>query len=50
MQALVSLALAAWKGEWLPFLAIVLPGLAVMAVQVRLHGGTRIASTTVAWS
>ena len=48
LQALASLALAAWKGEWLPFVAIVLPGLVVMAVQIRLHGGTRIASTTVA--
>ena len=48
LQALASLALAAWNGQWLPFLAVVLPGLAVMGLQVRLHAGTRISSATAA--
>ena len=43
-----SLGLAFWYGQWLPFLAVAVPGLALMAVQLRLAGGTRLASVTVA--
>lgn len=48
LQATASLVLALWLGQWLPFLAVVLPGLVVMAVQSRLHPGTRISSSTTA--
>ena len=46
--AMASLLLAMRGGQWLPFAAIVVPGLLVMAVQSRLHGGTRTSSCTVA--
>jgi len=41
-----ALGMAIWLGQWLPFLAVAVPGLVLMAVQFRLAGGTRLASVT----
>ena len=41
-----SLGLALGFGEWLPFLAVAVPSLVLMALQFRLAGGTRLASVT----
>ena len=45
---LASLALALWSGQWLPFFAISLPSLALMAVQIKLASGSLLSRVTVA--
>ena len=45
---LASLALALWSGQWLPFYAVSLPSLALMAVQIKLAPGSLLSRVTVA--
>ncbi len=48
LLGVASLAIAVWNGQWLPFLAVSLPSLALMALQVRLAPGTLLSRVTVA--
>ncbi|MGH8053652.1 MAG: methyl-accepting chemotaxis protein [Stenotrophomonas sp.] len=48
LLTIASLGIALWNGQWLPFLAVSLPSLAVMALQVRLAPGTLLSRITVA--
>ena len=48
LLGLASLGIALWSGQWLPFLAISLPSLALMAVQIKLAPGTLLSRVTVA--
>ena len=43
-----SLGIAVWNQSWMPVLAISLPSLAIMAVQVYINPGTLLARNTVA--
>ncbi len=48
LMGAASLGIASWNGEWLPFLAVTLPSLALLALQLRLVPGTLMARNTVA--
>ena len=48
VMAVASLGIALWNHSWLPFLAISLPSLAVVAIQVRLNPGNLLTRNTVA--
>ena len=48
LMGAASLGIALWDDEWLPFLAVTLPSLALLAVQLRLVPGTLMARNTVA--
>ena len=43
-----SCAMSLYSGQWMPFLAVSLPALLVLAMQIRLNSGTRLGSITVA--
>ncbi|WP_303748206.1 methyl-accepting chemotaxis protein [Stenotrophomonas pigmentata] len=45
---LASLTLAVWSGQWLPLLAVSVPALVVMAVQIKLAPGSLRSRVTVA--
>ena len=48
VMAAASLAIAGWNGSWQPALAVTLPSLALLLVQLRLAPGTLLARNTVA--
>ncbi|MGV8960156.1 MAG: methyl-accepting chemotaxis protein [Stenotrophomonas sp.] len=43
-----SLGIAVWSGQWLPFLAVTVPSLVLIATQIRLAAGTLLSRITVA--
>lgn len=48
LLGVTSLGIALWNGEWLPFLAVTLPSLALLGIQYRLVAGTLLMRNTVA--
>ena len=48
LMTAISFGIACWNGSWLPWLAVSLPSLAVMGVQMRLAPGSLLMRNTVA--
>jgi methyl-accepting chemotaxis protein len=48
LLVIASLAAAAWLGQWLPFLAVALPSLAIAIAQYLLYPGTLLSRCTIA--